>query len=462
MFELNLEILSTVIIVLAIIIKEKILSKLNLKGFFPNLIYFLLVIAIVFPLNYFRPSLIFSELDKTTAKDLIKQVINNPVFKDFNSIKNVKVKPYWVDENLYNVKADIKRKELSYKIYLQPTCENNECSVTYNKAVIVPVNIDIPIKDVGIEFFEKRPCNDYLAEEILRGSVKKVFSSHFDIFEKKGIQYTKEIKSVDFYNIVETKKKTSKLEGSRYLNSCSSSYEINAVLTQNENSFEELNKVLNILYDSYEKNGDTYKIKSIIDYDIYVDNNKNVKVRGLPRKIRNELEKSEKNKKSIRSEKIKMEEQTKSNSKPTKTIKKEPNTTLCIKETFYEALDDKEKIEKKYESISYDKNLVNLIERVKNKLNESNYKRELDEMKTIKDTVKSKIERLSKLDGLVKKNMGVWGNLRRVCEGEQSEYAKNSMRDLSKVMKDTNYKKEGLEKEYRMVEELIKKAKTFQ
>lgn len=319
MYEFNLEILSSIIIGLGIVFRAKILTKLKLEGFFVNVVYGVILIAIVFPINLYKPVLTFSELDQGSAENMAQQVTTNPLFKDFHSVMNVEVKLYWVDKNLYNIKADVMRGKTPYKIYLQPTCKDKECGVTYEKSIVVPANINIPIEEVGVRFFKNRSCSDYLVEEVLSEGSEKVFLSHFEILNKKEkVEYTQNIKSIKFYNARETTNQTSKVEDAIYSNSCSTTSVIDVDLKLHKKYKKKLHDIFNLIYDSFEEDNNNYKLKSIVDYDIYFKDGGNVVVKAMPRKIKKELEKRKKGK-SEEKEVLKDEKQI----KETKTLEEE-------------------------------------------------------------------------------------------------------------------------------------------
>jgi len=166
MFELDLKILGAILIGIGVVLKPYIFRRLNTSGILANIVYFLVLMAIVVPINVYQPKFTLTSLDDKSSKELVEKVLENPFFKEFNNVENVQWKPYLVDKKLYNIKATIYKSSTPYNIYLEPVCDFFKgCQVGLDKIVIIDSKYkSVPVENISEDMFLKRDCRDFIVQ----------------------------------------------------------------------------------------------------------------------------------------------------------------------------------------------------------------------------------------------------------------------------------------------------------
>lgn len=285
---IELQTIGQILMLVGIVSKTFIFKKFNLSGILTNVIYYVCVILIVSPFYLYETIISGVKFREKTAERLVTKVItNNAFYKDFNSSKNIVWKSYLENKDLYIIKADIKKERMNYKLYLLTKCLGNECEIEQKNIVILNEldSNNISIDEIKESFFNQRPCNDYLVQEILKSTTRYAFDSFFEKFKRKNISYQNKIDNLSFTDFQEIHDNTNLKDNLMYLNTCSANLEYEVNIQIDDESKKSLNQTFNLFYDYVEQNNENYKFKSSFLYNIYLLNDGKIIAMGMPKKV---------------------------------------------------------------------------------------------------------------------------------------------------------------------------------
>ncbi len=279
LYELELKHLGIFLIAIAIVLRPYIFNFFNVKGILAHVVYFLLLMVIVVPLNIYQPRFTLSSLDTKSSKKLIEELLKTPLFEEFENIENVNWKPYLVDKKLYNIKATISKNSKLYHIYLQPTCNFFKgCTVGLDKIMIVNHKYEsISIEKITEETFLQRDCRDIIVQNILDDRIKFAIKTYSENMNKvPNIKFKYDIKSLQTMNFKESSSKplqAKMAQNYKFSNSCSADFILKSLFTIGGQSKKGLNLSLSTMFDNVkEEENNMYIISSKVNYDIYLKN----------------------------------------------------------------------------------------------------------------------------------------------------------------------------------------------
>lgn len=292
MYEIDLKHIGTFIIVLGVILRPYIFKKFNLQGGLYQVLYFVLFMIIVVPLNMYSPKFTLTSLDKNTALTLTQNLLDSPLFlekykKDLDSLE---WKPYNVEKKLYNIKVTLYKDSKPYTLYIQPRCDFLKgCEMDIRKIMLVDeTHASIPIEELTEESFNTRACNDKIVEELLNQRIKFIMQTYFDKLKKDTtgkldyeLKFVKSLKHQIRDYPLNKKVLTHLYSKNRLIKRCQAKFNLEMLLKLDEDKEKSFYMASSILFDDVVKEDDTYKISSKIDYNIYL-NNEGILVFGLP------------------------------------------------------------------------------------------------------------------------------------------------------------------------------------
>lgn len=287
MFDFDLELVGTLILVAGIVARPHILKKMGKDTLLAKIIYFAALMIFVFPFYLYQPKLTFTSLDDNSAKELVSVILQQESFKEFGYINNVEWAPFSEDRNLYNIKADVTSNGEPYHIYMQPTCKFFQgCEVTMDKVLVVhDSELNIPVNHIDEHTFEKRLCSDrYVQYMLTENHIRTAFTALFEHTGKMpGTTASQSIKTINVSNIVKSNpgELSDRLKKLRLLNSCRATFELNGdfILKQNKTN---LMPLILYLFDKSESQNDHYTIVSNVDYNIFVNHDGQILLSAQP------------------------------------------------------------------------------------------------------------------------------------------------------------------------------------
>lgn len=288
MFVIEAKFFSAVIIGLGVVLRPYILNHFKRNGFLGNFIYFALIMLIVLPINIYQPRFTFTSLDDKSAKDLVKIVLKEPLFKDFTALSNLAWKPYYKTDNLYNIKASLYKDNNLYYIYLQPECKFLQgCQVAMDKILLINSEYEnILIEDMNEAIFAKRACSDVIVQEILQERVNFFFATLMKkMDESQKLDFNYDILSIHLKDFTEASDKLpqspTNFKG-HLSNSCSATYVVNNFLKTSDSLQKGVNIAFKVLFRNVDKKDNIYEITSDVKYDIYISDEKEVTLLAMP------------------------------------------------------------------------------------------------------------------------------------------------------------------------------------
>jgi len=277
LFEITTSWIGPLIIGVGIAIRRYILKKLDKEGVFANNLYIGIIILISLPFYIWHFNLALSSLDDKSAKKLVSKTLNAKIFDKYK-LDILEWKPYNKEKDLYNIKASITDKNQNrYYMYLQPTCKFLKgCRVGLDKIMIINPDLqNIPIKDMNENMFSHRSCSDKIIGDItLQKNVEPFFKILFKKWNSiKNSQATYKIVELILKDFKSTKLSVKNVQDnqSKLSNSCQANLYIKGDFNINFKNQNETNNILSSMFDNVKQYNGYYKIRTKIDYNIYID-----------------------------------------------------------------------------------------------------------------------------------------------------------------------------------------------
>ena len=288
MFVIEAKFFSAVIIGLGVVLRPYILNHFKRNGFLGNFIYFAIIMLIALPINIYQPRFTFTSLDDKSAKDLVKIVLKEPLFKDFTALSNLAWKPYYETVNLYNIKASLYKDNNLYYIYLQPECKFLQgCQVTMDKILLInSEDENILIEDMNEAIFAKRACSDVIVQEILQERVNFFFATLMKkMDESQKLDFNYDIQSIHLKDFTELSNKLPQSPNNfkgHLSNSCSATYVVSSFLKTSDSLQKGVDIAFKVLFRNVDIQDNVYEITSDVKYDIYISDEKEVTLLAMP------------------------------------------------------------------------------------------------------------------------------------------------------------------------------------
>jgi hypothetical protein len=278
MFEISSSWIGPLLIGIFVALRPYILKRLKQNNTLGNILYFLLVMVIVVPLEIYQARLTITSLDDATAEKLVQEVLRAELLKGYENPTDVLWKPYNKEKKLYNVEAKIEKEGKRYRLYLQPECEFFKgCKVGFERVVILPEESadNRAVSAMDEAMFLHRSCADQIALKLLKQkTLPGLFKILFDglkKIKKSSVEYEISSLFVKQPQTFDTSKKIAYKEKEFSLGS-----ECKADLTlSGKFIIKSLNKditkpIFSYIFDKVEKESDNvYRLQTPLYYNIY-------------------------------------------------------------------------------------------------------------------------------------------------------------------------------------------------
>ncbi|QOP45060.1 hypothetical protein [Sulfurimonas paralvinellae] len=287
MFEITTAWIAPVVIAFGVVLRPYILKYMGKKGFVPNLLYFIVLMFIVVPLEMYHFRFTLTSLDDESAKRVVSKVLQSKILSEYKTPTNVLWKPYDAKKKLYNIKANIQKNEETFNIYMQTKCEFFKgCELALKDIVILSQNDrqNRAIQDVTQEMFFHRPCSDKIAQDMaITRVIPGIFKILFDKFSKiKDTHADYKLENIGLSSAKEfnTAEKL-KVDAKNYtlVNECKADLKLEGYFHVISKEGDSAKPILKYMFRSLQQDKDLYLLEGPFYFNIYTDDS-NVNVMG--------------------------------------------------------------------------------------------------------------------------------------------------------------------------------------
>jgi hypothetical protein len=290
MFEITFGWLAPLLIAIAAVARPYVLNYLKQNGVIGNILYFLVLILLIVPLNMYQPRFTLVSLNDESAKELVAELLKNKILQEYKNPKNIHWQPYNEQKKLYNIQAEVEKEGKSFKLYIQPKCQFFKgCEVGLDKIVILAKDSkdNRDMKSIDEDMFLHRSCSDRVAFKILQGQTAPgIFKMLFNGFKKIQntiVDYKIIDLSIEGAKKFDTKEKIKYKEKEFTLGSeCMADMDVTGEFMIRSKDKDVTAAVFSYIFDSVKKDAnDRYLLATPIYYNIYYNQKSgNIKVIG--------------------------------------------------------------------------------------------------------------------------------------------------------------------------------------